>query len=155
MIPRKPNSGELLSPSMLVLMAIASTQMGAVLAKQLFPIVGCTGAISISFILAAVLLLLWHKPKLRHYTWSARMLVIAMGFVLAGMYLCLYGAIDQIPLGTAIVIQFVGPLGLSAAKSCRRLDLVWVFLAALEIIFLSPLGRPSLHQTSCKSVLVI
>lgn len=138
MILKEPNFGKPLPPSMLVLMAIASTQMGAVLAKQLFTMVGYTGAISISFILAAVLLLLWHKPKLQHCTWSDRMLVIAMGFVLAGMYLCLYGAITRIPLGIAIAIQFVGPLGFSAAKSCHHFDLVWVFLAALGIAFLSP-----------------
>lgn len=144
MLLKETNHRRPLPSSTLVLMAIASTQMGTVLAKQLFNVVGHTGAISISLSFAALLLLLWHRPKLHQYTLKQKALVATMGLVLAGMYLCLYGAIDRIPLGIAIAIQFAGPLSLSAFKSCRGLDLVWVTLAATGIALLSPFGESNI-----------
>lgn len=77
-----------------------------------------------------------------------------MGLVLVGMYLCLYAAIERIPLGIAITFQFVGPLGFSVAKSCRGVDLLWVFLAASGITLISPLGRLAIHPVGVSLALL-
>ena len=53
------------------------------------------------------------------------------------MNLCIYEAMDRIPLGVAVTFEFVGPLGLAVALSRKPLDLLWVALAALGILGLA------------------
>ena len=54
-----------------------------------------------------------------------------------------YQAIHRIPLGIAVALEFMGPLGLSVLKSHRWLDILWVIFAALGVILLGPLSS---HQ---------
>ena len=44
-------------------------------------------------------------------------LVLLFGLVIAGTNLCFYEAIARIPLGVAVTIEFVGPLGIAVATS--------------------------------------
>ncbi len=86
---------------------------------------------------ALVLLLLW-RPRLRGYVRANYFVVILFGLALAGMNLCFYSALECIPLGIAVTIEFVGPLAVAIAGSRRLLDLLWVLLAASGIVLLAP-----------------
>lgn len=55
--------------------------------------------------------------------------MLAFGVALAGMNSLFYQAIDRIPLGAAVTLEFLGPLILSVATSRRMLSLVWAALA--------------------------
>ena len=122
-------------PTALVLLGIVSVQLGSALAKHLFSAVGSFGtvALRLSFA-AAVLMLVWRpSPRLPPRTW---MVVIAYGAVLGSMNLCFYLALERIPLGVAVTIEFLGPLVVSLAGSRRWLDAFWAVLAAAGVALL-------------------
>ena len=132
-----------LSPTGLVLFAIFSIQLGAGLAIQLFPVLGAEGTVAIRIIISALLLVLLAGSKLRllkQIFFQQIGLLLGFGLCMAAMNLFFYMAIDRIPLGAAVAIEFVGPLGVAAIKSKRMIHFVWVSLAALGILLLSPLS---------------
>jgi inner membrane transporter RhtA len=128
----------------LVGVAIASVQFGSALAAKLFAQVGPSGAVLLRLVSATIVLLALWRPRLRG--WSARELVLAasFGLVLAGMNLSFYAALDRIPLGVAVTIEFVGPLTVAIASSRRPLDLLWVVLAVAGILALTHAGTAGL-----------
>jgi inner membrane transporter RhtA len=122
----------------LVLGGIVSVQVGAAFATTLFDELGPGGTVFLRIAFAALLLLAIWRPPLRLGEGEARRDVVLLGLVLAGMNLSFYLALDRIPLGIAVTLEFVGPLGVAIAGSRRRLDLVWAGLAAAGILLLSP-----------------
>ena len=125
----------------LVLLAVASVQIGSALAKTLFDDLGPGGTVFLRVALAALLLNAIWRPRLRRRDlW----LVAAFGVSLAGMNLAFYESLDRIPLGVAVTFEFVGPLGVAVAGSRRALDLLWVALAAAGILLLSDFGSSEL-----------
>ena len=126
-------------PTGLVLLAVCSMQVGAAVAKGLFESVGPSGAVFHRVGFAAVLLLAVSRPSLRGHERGALGEAAAFGLALAMMNLAFYGALDRIPLGLAVTLEFVGPLGVAVAGSRRPLDLLWAALAAGGILLLAPL----------------
>jgi inner membrane transporter RhtA len=119
-----------------VIGAIASVQFGSALATTVFNRVGPGGAVLLRLVTASVVLVLLWRPAVR--TRSPRDLLMAalFGFVLAAMNLTFYESIKRIPLGVGVTIEFIGPLTVAIAGSRRRLDLLWVALAAVGIVAL-------------------
>ena len=70
------------------------------------------------------------------------------------MNLAFYEALERIPLGVAVTIEFVGPLGVAVAGSRRALDLVWVGLAAAGIRCCRTSGRADLDRLGVALALV-
>jgi inner membrane transporter RhtA len=119
----------------LVLLGIVSVQFGSALAKQLFSEVGSPGAVALRLFFAAAVLTLAWRPSLRmdRRTWTV---VLSYGAILAAMNLCFYAALARIPLGIAVTIEFLGPLGVALAGSRRWLDAFWAVLAAAGVVLL-------------------
>lgn len=127
-------------PTVLVLFSIVSVQLGAAIAKTLFDSLGPGGTVFVRITFAALVLVLLVRPKLRGHDRSGYLVAGLFGIALAAMNLSIYLAIDRIPLGVAVTLEFVGPLGVAVAGSRRLLDLLWVVLAAAGILLLAPLG---------------
>jgi inner membrane transporter RhtA len=137
-----------------VLGAIASVQLGGALAKTLFDEVGPGGAVLLRVALAAgVLAALW-RPRVGHHAAAELWLAALFGIVLAGMNLAFYASLDRIPLGVAVTLEFVGPLGVAVATSRRALDFLWVALAAAGILLLSDFGSSSLDAAGAALALL-
>ncbi len=127
-------------PTALVFFSIISAQLGAAVAKSLFDALGPGGTVFLRIAFAALVLFLLVRPKLGGYDRAGYLVAGLFGLALAGMNLSLYLAFDRIPLGVAVTLEFVGPLGVAVAGSRRVLDLLWVVLAAAGILLLAPLG---------------
>lgn len=126
-------------PTGLVLFSIVSAQLGAAIAKSLFDSLGPGGTVFLRITFAALVLLLLIRPKVGGHGRGGYLVATVFGLALAGMNLSLYLAFDRIPLGVAVTLEFVGPLGVAVAGSRRLLDLLWVVLAAAGILLLAPL----------------
>jgi hypothetical protein len=114
----------------LVLMGIASVQLGAAFATKLFVHLGPAGTVFVRVLFAAVVLCAIWRPSLRRHTSRELRLAALFGLSLALMNLSFYEALDRIHLGIAVTLEFVGPLGVSLAGSRSRRDVVWALLAA-------------------------
>jgi inner membrane transporter RhtA len=139
---------ESLSPTLLVLLAITSIQVGAALATGLFPTLGPEGTVAARIIFSALILGFVSRrriPKLGETIANSWRILLAFGSCIAMMNLFFYKSIALIPLGTAVAFEFVGPLGVAALTSRRKSHFVWVALAAVGIILLSPLAGANLN----------
>ena len=105
-------------PSLLaVMLAMLSITLGASLAKSLFPLIGAAGTTLFRLGCAALLLSLvfrvWRAPLDRRTLLGA----IPYGLSLGAMNLLFYLAIERIPLGVALAIEFIGPLTVALLSS--------------------------------------
>jgi inner membrane transporter RhtA len=128
-------------PIGLVLCGVTSIQFGAALAATMFDDLGAGGTSALRLGFAALILVAAMRPRVRGRAARDLRLVAVFGLTLGGMNLFFYEALDRIPLGVAVTIEFAGPLGVAVFASRRRLDLLWAGLAAMGIVLLSdPFG---------------
>jgi inner membrane transporter RhtA len=90
--------------------------------------------------LSAVILLAVSRPSLRGRSRTDLAAAVAFGLVLGGMNWSFYEALDRLPLGVAVTIEFVGPLAVAVAGSRRAVDLLWVALAGGGVVLLALRG---------------
>jgi inner membrane transporter RhtA len=114
----------------MVLGSCSSLQVGAACAARLFPVIGSTAATFLRLTIAALVVLAATRPRLRDWSGGQWRSVVVFGLSLAAMNGSFYEAIAHIPLGTAVTIEFLGPLTLAAVLSRRVRDLLWVLIAA-------------------------
>ena len=140
---RTPNTSTTLLPVALLLVAMASIQTGAAIAKRLFPVVGPIGAVALRVVFAAILLGAVLRPWRVHRTPAAWRLVLVYGVALGGMNSLFYAALRTVPLGIATAIEFTGPLAVAVLASRRAVDFLWIALAVGGLLALLPLRDAS------------
>ena len=127
-----------LPPVPAVLLSIISVQCGAAIAKTLFPAIGAAGTASLRIGISALILLLAYRPNLKQITPNQWKIVVPYGLTLGAMNLIFYLAIERIPIGLAVTLEFIGPLLLAIIGSKRLIDYCWVLLAGLGIVLIAP-----------------
>ncbi|WP_285593967.1 EamA family transporter [Actinomycetospora sp. NBRC 106378] len=112
--------------------------VGAALAVGLFERVSPAGVAWLRLAGAAVVLAVWRLAARRWSRteparWSRRRVVLAgaFGLVTAGMNIVFYEAIARLPLGTAVAVEFAGPVLVAALGSRNRRD--WSALALVVL----------------------
>jgi inner membrane transporter RhtA len=130
-----------LLPSLGVVAALVVQNIGAALAKSLFPLTGVEGMTALRVGLSALILAAVWRP------WRVRVLraggrdVIAYGFTLGLMNLLIYCAFAYIPIGVAVTIEVTGPLAVVLVSSRRAIDFVWLALTAAGLLLLMPIEQ--------------
>lgn len=122
---------------LLAIGGIVSVQFGAALASTLIERIGAPGTVTLRLGLGVLVLLAVARPRVRGRSrrdWAA---VAAFGLTLAAMNLSFYEALARLPLGVAVTIEFVGPLGLAAVMSRRRIHLLAVLGAAIGVVLVN------------------
>ena len=123
--------------TLLVLGSIVSVQSGSALATTLFDSVGPAGAVFLRAGFGALpLLALTRAAPLRTGEWPHQD-VLMLGAAVAAVNFFFYAALERLPLGITVTLEFVGPLGVALVGSRRPRDVVWALLAAAGIVLLS------------------
>lgn len=86
------------------------------------------------------------RPRMNGRPLADLGMLVVMGVVLAVMNSAYYQAVHRLPLAIAVTVEFVGPLGVAVAASQRRVDLVWVAMAATGIALVA--GAPGGHAVT-------
>src|SRR3546814_12736839 len=110
----------------LVLASIASVQLGAAIAKDLFDRIDPTGMVLLRLATSAIILLALARPNLRGRSRTDWLVVAGFGLSLGTMNWAIYQSFARIPLGVAVTIEFVGPPPLAVMGSRRPRDTPWV-----------------------------
>ncbi|WP_194790835.1 threonine/homoserine exporter RhtA [Pseudomonas sp. UFMG81] len=130
-----------LFPIGLLLIAMASIQSGASLAKSMFPVVGAQGTTTLRLIFASIIMLLILRPWRARLDTNTLRSVIIYGMALGGMNFLFYMSLRSVPLGIAVALEFTGPLAVALLASRRALDFLWIALAVAGLLLLIPVGQ--------------
>jgi inner membrane transporter RhtA len=117
--------------------AIASVQIGATVARHLFAFLGPTATVFLRVAFGAGILLAIARPRRPRFDGRQWRAIILFGLIIAAMNLCFYQSIARIPLGIAVTIEFIGPLGVAIVSSRKALDFTWAAMAAAGVVLLS------------------
>lgn len=128
----------MLKAVLLLLVAMASIQGGATVAKRVFHLLGPAGMTTLRVSFAALFLWIifrpWRKPVSRR-----DLLQLAIyGGCLGLMNLSFYYALERIPLGLAVTLEFTGPLAVAILSSRKKIDFLWAILAGIGIYLILP-----------------
>ncbi|MBN0044996.1 EamA family transporter [Streptomyces actuosus] len=128
--------GGSLGPVGLVLAGGVSVQFGGALAVTLMPRAGALGVVALRLLVAAVVLLVVCRPRLRGHSRADWGTVIVFGITMAAMNGLFYQSVARIPLGPAVTLEVLGPLALSVLTTRRAINVLWAGLALAGVFLL-------------------
>ncbi|WP_190273531.1 EamA family transporter, partial [Crystallibacter crystallopoietes] len=114
-----------------------SVQLGSALSVGLISAVGPAGTAWLRLSMGALILLALARPPLRAIRRRDVPAVLGLGITTGVMTVSFLAALERIPLGTAVAIEFLGPLTVAAVRSHSRKALAWPALALLGVVLLT------------------
>ncbi|MCL2483498.1 MAG: EamA family transporter [Propionibacteriaceae bacterium] len=124
---------------LMTLGSITSVQIGSAFAKDLFPVAGPLEMAWLRVTMGGLLMAIFVRPHFRGRPRHDWLVLAGYSISLVAMNVTFYQAISRIPIGLAVTIEFLGPLGVAASRILMHhglRDLVWVALAALGVLLL-------------------
>ena len=104
-----------LGPEGLFMIGAVSQYLGAAVAAALFDELAPGGVALLRVLGAAAIIVALRRPWRRRRQARELGRAAAFGVSLAAMNLCFYLAMERLPLGNAVAIEFVGPIAVAAA----------------------------------------
>lgn len=130
-------TGAVAGAALLCVLSMSSVQFGAALSAPTMATYGSLGTTWLRLCWAALVLALLVRPRLLSYSRSHWFAAGALGAAMAGMTLCFFAALQRIPLGLAVAIDFLGPLAVATFAVRRARALLWPALAIAGVVLLS------------------
>jgi inner membrane transporter RhtA len=130
-----------LGASLGVVVGLVMQNVGAAVAKSLFPLVGVTGMTALRVGLSAVILAAVWRPWRAHMLRAGGRDVLVYGLALGLMNLVIYCAFQYIPIGVAVAIEVTGPLAVVLFSSRRAIDFLWLALTVAGLSLLLPIEQ--------------
>ncbi len=124
------------APALFVIGAV-SMYAGAALAVGLFGVLAPAAVAVLRMLGAALVLLAWRRPRAGAWRGGRVLRAAVFGLATAGMNIAFYEAIARLPLGTAVAVEFCGPVAVAAVASRRPRDVAAVVLAALGVALIA------------------
>lgn len=130
-------------PWTLAVVAMFAIQLANALSVPLIAQVGAAGTAWLRLCLGAAFLWMIVRPAFRSLRRQDIPALVALGVATGFMNVFFLSAIERIPLGTAVAIEFLGPLLVAALLSHNRRMIVWPVLALVGVVLLTEpwLGR--------------
>lgn len=121
----------------LAVAAMLSVQLGSALSVDLIETVGPAGTAWLRLSMGALIFLALARPPLRAVRRRDLPSLVGLGVTTGLVAIAFLAAIERIPLGTAVAIEFLGPLTVAAVRSHSTRALTWPALALLGVILLT------------------
>ena len=112
-------------------------QLSNALSVEVIEHVGAAGTAWLRMCFGAMILWAIVRPSLRSIRRADLPMLLALGAVTGLMTTFFLGAVERIPLGTAVAIEFLGPLTVAGLTSRRRSALAWPALALAGVVLLT------------------
>ena len=108
--------------------------------RPVFLVIGPSASSAWRFLIGAVALLIFTRPKIGQWTRHQWIGASALGVSTAFMNMCFYQAIARIPLGSAVTIEFLGPLLVAVLGKRTWRHSLFALVAGFGVIALSHPG---------------
>lgn len=114
-----------------------SIQLGSAFSIGLISSVGAAGTAWLRLSMGAIIFLIIARPPLRYIRQTDVPLLLVLGVTTGLMTIAFLAAIDRIPLGTAVAIEFLGPLTVAAVRSHSKRVLIFPGVAFTGVVLLT------------------
>lgn len=124
-------------------------QLGSALSMPVMREIGAGGTAWLRLTFGAIVFILIGRPNLKSISRSDLPYLVGLGVSTGLLTFSFLSAMELIPLGTAVAIEFLGPLTVAAIRSHNRQALIWPALALLGVLLLT---QPWLGEINIEGV---
>lgn len=132
---RRASAG--IPPWLMAVTAMLSVQFANALSVPLIEQVGAAGTAWLRMCFGVVFIWMIARPAIRSLRRKDLPALLALGVVTGFMTVFFLAAAGRIPLGTAVAIEFLGPLTVAGLMSKQRKALAWPVLAFVGVVLLT------------------
>jgi len=126
-----------LPPWGMAVAAMLSVQLGSALSLPVIATVGPAGTAWLRLSMGALVFVALARAPLRQLRRHDLPALLGLGVTTGLVSIAFLAAIQRIPLGTAVAIEFVGPLTVAALSTRSARALVWPGLALVGVVLLT------------------
>lgn len=124
-------------PWALTVAAMFSIQLGSALSAGMMPTLGPIGTAWLRLSMGALILLALARPPLRSLRLRDVPAVLGLGIATGVMSVTFLAAMERLPLGTAVAIEFLGPLSVAALRGRGARSLILPATALAGVVLLT------------------